>query len=221
VLELLAGPLHAFGFVDLSPSVDDVRAIRLRQYQDVHWGRVTEIPYEATATLNPETVRLVAGTGTGDAVSGRSAFMEVVPPVPPAFMSFALSWSQPAGYSRNLVRYELRADRLHQVFEGGESPESLSKQWEAAVGFEPPPEVLSWWRYWWDRYGRMRLYPVQALLETRDAFTLQEVQAAVPQFQRAVLGLVAPNVALLDPQEVDNVFDALTRQGYMPKVSSS
>ena len=228
LLEMLTGPLWAMGFVELSPSVDDVRAIRLVGLQDVVWGRVSEVPMEVTGELSSKAMRLVLARETRASAraageprpDAEGATLEVQSPVPPAFTTFVLRWARPAGFSRNLIRYELDVERLHHTFEEGDDPDGLAESWQTTAGFAPLPQIAEWWRYWWERYGRVRLYPPQALLQTRDAFTLQEVQAALPQLQASILGVVAPRAALLEPDDVDKILSALTRQGYMPKESS-
>jgi hypothetical protein len=225
LLDILMGPLRAMGFVDVSPSPDDVRAIQLRGFQDVQWGKAAVVPLKATGELNREAVRLIVGDvarrpddrANAPMDPGQAMVVEVQSPVPPAFMTFVLRWARPAGFSKNVVRYDLDVGRLHQAFEEGNDPEVLTEAWHSAVGFAPLPEILDWWRFWWDRYGHVRLYPPQALIQTRDAFTLQEVQAALPELQSLIVGIVAPEAALLEPDDVDKVLNALTRQGYMPK----
>lgn len=212
------GPLSAFGFVEASPARGDLRAIRLLGFQDIHWQRLKEVPLEATGKLSRKAMRLVVAKGPFQPAKG--AVLEVQSPVPPAFMTFVLRWARPAGFSKNLVRYELDVERLHQSFEAGDDPEELGESWQSTVGFAPLPEIVEWWRFWWDRYGSVRLYPAQALLQTRDAFTLQEVQAALPMLQDSILGVVTPHAVLLEPGDVDKILSALTRQGYMPKESS-
>lgn len=227
LVDMLIGPLHAMGFVDLSPSLKDVDAFRLHHLQAVHWGRMTEVPLEAVGRLNPTAVRLIVAktlrsvstrTG-GELVALDDAVLEVQMPSPPAFVAFVLRWARPAGFSRNIVRYELDIGLLHQAFEDGVSPEILIESWQSTAGFEPLPEIVDWWRFWWARYGCVRVYPAQGLIETRDAFTLQEVQAALPNLQSAILGIVTPQAALLKSTDVDAVLDALSRHGYMPKES--
>jgi hypothetical protein len=228
LLETLTGPLWALGFVELSPSVEGVRAIRLVGLQDVVWGRVGEIPLQPTGELNRSAMQLVLARETRATVvpvdqphpPAEGAILEIKSPIPPAFTTFVLRWARPAGFSKNLFRYELDVERLHRTFEDGDDPDGLAESWQSTTGFAPLSQIAEWWRFWWDRYGRVRFYPAQALLETRDAFTLQEVQAALPQLQASILGIVTPHAALLDSDDVDKILSALLRQGYMPKEST-
>jgi len=210
VVSLVTGPLHALGLVDVGPSIDDVRVLRLHGLQDLQWGRVTEVTVETSAQLHREALRFVE--------SGPS--LEVKTPVPPDFMTFVLRWTKPAGFSKSRIRYDLDLKQLYRAFENGEDPDTLSEDWQACVGFEPLPDIRAWWLYWWRRYGRVRMYPPQAMLQTRDALTMQELQVSLPSLQAAIISVLTPETALIEPEDVDQVLSNLSRQGYMPKETS-
>jgi hypothetical protein len=204
---LLTGPLHAMGLVDIAPSLDTVDFIRLKWLQGLHWGRTDRIDLEVVGELRVEAVRFVE----------QEQILEVTTPVPPDLMNCVVKWAEPSGFSKNLIRYHLDLERLHQAFESGEDPDSLSRLWKACAGFDPLPELKDWWAYWWARYGRVRLYDGQTLLQTRDAFTMQELQVALPSLQSSVLGLLTSEAAILKAEDLDKVREDLERQGYMPK----
>ncbi|MCJ7548560.1 MAG: hypothetical protein MUQ30_02635 [Anaerolineae bacterium] len=210
VVSMVTGPLRALGLVDVGPALDDVRVLRFHGLQDLQWGRVTEVPVEASAQLHREALRFIE--------SGPS--LEVKTPVPPDFMTLVLRWTKPAGFSRSRVRYDLDLHQLYRAFENGESPDTLGEDWQAVVGFEPLPDIRAWWQYWWRRYGRVRIYPPQAMLQTRDALTMQELQISLPSLQAAITSVLTPETALLEPEDVDQVLSNLSRQGYMPKEMS-
>jgi hypothetical protein len=210
VVSMVTGPLRAMGLVDVGPSLDDVRVLRFHGLQDLQWGRVTEVPVEASAQLHREALRFIE--------SGPS--LEVKTPVPPDFMTFVLRWTKPAGFSKSRVRYDLDMNQLYRAFENGEDPDTLSENWQACVGFEPLPDIRAWWQVWWRRYGRVRIYPPQAMLQTRDALTMQELQVSLPSLQAAISSMLTPETALLEPEDVDQLLSNLSRQGYMPKETS-
>lgn len=204
---LVSGPLYTLGFVDVSPSREDVQYIRLHGLSDIHWGRASEVPIVAETTLNPEVVCFFP----------EEEILEIVSPVPPGLTTTVLTWANPAGFSQNVVRYQLDVARLHTTFEAGEDADSLAAAWREGAGFDPPPEIVAWWQDWQSRYGRVRLYPDQTLLQTRDTFTMQELQISLPKLQSSMLGMITPAAALLKPDEADQVLSDLERQGYMPK----
>jgi hypothetical protein len=203
----IKGPLRAFGLVEVGPSLENIEALRIHGLRDLQWDRVAEVPLEAAGHLQKEALRL----RTADEV------LEVASPVPPEFMTLVLQWARPSGFSRNLMRYQLDVGRLHQAFEAGEDPTSLGEAWKASVGFAPLPEIEAWWSTWWDHYGHVRLYPAQAMLETRDAMTMEELQVAYPDLQSSIVGALTHNAMLLRDEDVDRLLADLTRQGYMPK----
>jgi hypothetical protein len=210
LVSMVTGPLRALGVVDVGPSLDDVRVLRLHGLQDLQWGRVTEVAVEASAQLHREALRFVE--------SGPS--LEVETPVPPDFITFVLRWTTPAGISRSRIRYNLDLNQLYRAFENGEDPDTLSDDWQACAGFEPLPDIRAWWLYWWRRYGRVRIYPPQAMLQTRDALTMQELQVALPSLRAAITSVLTPETALLEPEDVDQLLSNLSRQGYLPKETS-
>jgi hypothetical protein len=205
--DLIAGPLHKLGLVDVGPSLDDVRFVRLRHLQDLHWQRRNTVPLEPAVTLSPDALRYLTDEAT----------VELKSPVPTDLTTELLRWARPSGFSQNLVRYTLDVARLHSVFEQGDDPDTLAAAWTAAAGFEAPGQVLDWWQYWWSRYGHVRLYPAQALLQTRDELTMQELQVALPSLRRAILGQLTDSAALMDADEIDRILNDLARQGYTPK----
>ncbi|MGC9523435.1 MAG: hypothetical protein ACP5HG_16315, partial [Anaerolineae bacterium] len=207
---MLTGPLHALGLVDLGPSLENVTAVRLRGLQSLQWGKIAEIALDAAGQLAPEAVCYLADEQS----------LELKTPVPPDFMTFILRWAKPSGFSQSLVRYRLDVQRLHRTFEGGADPAALVEAWRTYVGFDPLPEIVEWWEQWWTRYGRVRLYPPQALLETRDAVTMQELQVSLPSLQASITGILTPKAAFLEEEDVDRILEDLARQGYMPKETS-
>lgn len=207
---MLTGPLHALGLVDLGPSREHVTAVRLHGLQNLHWGKISEVVLDAAGQLSPDAVRFLADEQS----------LEIQTPVPPDFVTFILRWAKPSGFSQSLVRYRLDVQRLHHAFEKGADPTVLEDAWRTCVGFDPLPEIVDWWENWWGRYGRVRLYPSQALLETRDAFTMQELQVSLPSLQASIAGLLTPKAAFLKEEDVDRILDDLSRQGYMPKETS-
>lgn len=207
LLSILTGPLLALGLVELGPGLEDVKAIRLRDLQDLQWERREEVSLDAIVGMSQKAIRFSPG----------ESILEIETPIPPPFLAFVLQWATPAGFSRTLARYRLNVKMLHRAFEQGLDPEALRAAWTATSGLEPLPSIDEWWEMWWQRYGHVRLYPAQALLQTRDAFTMQELQASLPHLQASSLGALTPKALLLDEGSVDDLLSDLTRQGYMPK----
>jgi hypothetical protein len=207
LISTLRDVLYPLGLVDLAPSREQPTLFRLHDLQDVHWGRTTRLAIASSRTLSEDTVQFDA----------ESEMLTVQPPAQAEFLAFVQRWAKPAGLVQDVLRYQLDVRRLYQAFERGETPETLAATWLENADFPPLPNVEAWWQTWWDRYGHIRLYPQQATLMTRDTFTMQEVQVALPSLRGAILGLVTPRTALLQPDQVDEILEGLERQGYMPK----
>jgi len=205
--KMLCGPLYEMGFVDLAPTRENPTHFRLHYLQDIHWGRFSEVPTSAAQPFSAQTVMYVA----------EKQMLQITPPVPADFLMAIQQWAKPSGLAGNRLYYQLDVERLHTAFERGETPETLAAAWEAHSDFAPLPAIVAWWQQWWSRYGHIRIYPHQATLVTRDDFTMQEVQLALPTLREAILGLVTPRAALLKPAAVDGILKDLRRQVYMPQ----
>jgi hypothetical protein len=204
---LLSGPLYNFGLVDLAPSRDAIRRIRLHQLQDLHWQRTGNVSMDSIEALNPAGIHL----------SIDDHRLGIKTPAPPNFLTFVQTWAEPAGLQTDELHYQLDVSRLHRAFEQGQMPDVLDRQWEEHVGFAPPEDLRAWWQQWWERYGHVRLYKNQAVLMTQDDFTMQELTMALPKLEDAIRGWATSRAALLNPERVDEILADMERQGYMPK----
>ncbi len=204
---MLRGMLHTFGLVDVAPTLDDIEVFRLRHFQSLHWNRAEALLIEDTTPFGREDV----------AFRPREQALSIKPPAKAEFLIAVQQWSEPRGMVDARLRYQLDVSRLHKAFEQGETPETLAEAWEQHAGFPPLPDVQRWWQSWWERYAHVRLYTDQTTLMTRDEFTMQELQAALPTLRQSIMGLVMPRVALLQADRVTRIVSDLGRQGYMPK----
>ncbi len=204
---MLRGMLYTFGFVEAAPDLANIQFFRLRRLQSLHWNRAAAWGIEATTRFSCDDV----------AFRPREQALAIKPPAKAEFLIAVQRWSEPLGLVDNQLRYRLDASRLHRAFEQGETPETLAAAWEQHAGFPPLPDVQRWWEYWWERYGHIRLYTGQTTLVTRDEFTMQELQVALPTLHQGIMGLLTPRVALLQPEQVNRILSDLERQGYMPK----
>lgn len=205
---MLRGVLHTFGLVDIAPNLDAIEVFRLRHFQSLHWNRAEALAIEDTTPFGRDNV----------AFRPREQALSITPPAKAQFLNVVQQWSEPRGLIDNKLRYQLDVARLHKAFEQGETPETLAEAWEQSTGFPPLVDVQRWWQYWWERYAHVRLYRGQTTLVTRDEFTMQELQAALPTLRQSIMGLVTPRVALLQADHVNRIVSDLERQGYMPKV---
>ncbi len=206
LLEILRGPLHALGLVDLARDAQQrIFAFRLHGFQELMWRRSYALP-------TPE----VEATGTTLRWRGDDELL-LSPPVPIPFLRQVQRWARPRGATAGALRYQLDPRRLHAAFEEGETPETLAAAW-VEQGEQPPERLRAWWKRWWSRYGHLRLYPAQAVLEVADEFALHELHVAVPEIQEALTGMVTPRVALLRREAVPAVIVKMEAKGYMPKV---
>jgi hypothetical protein len=204
---ILKGPLHYFGFADLAPSIDYLDTFRLHALQDVHWRRVTDLDIGVMGTVERSTLY----------IDPTSQVLQITIPVHPDFLSMIQLWSKQYGLKGKTLHYHLDVERLHQTFERGNTPIDLCVAWEKCSGFAVPESLHAWWNHWWRNFGQVRLYPPQAVLITRDNFTMKEVQLAIPRLVDSVQSMVTPTAALIKSEDADQVVADLERQGYMPK----
>ena len=204
---MLRGPMYILGFVEVAPDLDAVEVFRLRHFQSFHWNRSETVLVEDVTPFGRDDV----------AFEPSEQALLITPPAKAEFLIAVQQWSEPRGLIVNRLRYQLDVSRLHKAFEQGETPETLVETWEQHVDFPPLPEIQQWWKVWWERYGHIRLYTEQTTLVTRDEFTMQELQVALPSMRRAIMGLLTPRVALLQAEDINRIVSDLERQGYMPK----
>lgn len=203
----LRGPLHVLGLVEAAPDLENIELFRLRRLQSLQWNRPEVLLDETATPFSRDDV----------AFRPRELALAITPPARAEFLAAVQQWSEPRGLVDNKLRYQLDVSRLHKAFEQGETPETLAETWEQHAGFPPLPDVQKWWQSWWAHYGHIRLYTGQTTLVTRDEFTMQELQVALPTMRQAIMGLVTPRVALLQTEQVNRIVSGLERQGYMPK----
>lgn len=204
---ILTGPLNLMGFADVAFDSGEVFAFCLRHVQDVHWERVKELGIGHAGAVEPDALNFDPTSNT----------LQVVVPVDPEFLSIINLWAIPAGLKKNKLQYHLDVDRLHKAFERGLTPVDLRDGWKRCTGFDAPEFVEKWWQHWWGNYGHARLYAPQALLSTRDEFTMKELQMALPNLVSDIQQVVTPTAALLISEDADQVLADLERLGYMPK----
>ncbi|MFN2284164.1 MAG: hypothetical protein ACK2UQ_07065 [Anaerolineae bacterium] len=204
---MLRGPMYILGFVEVAPDLDTIEVFRLRHFQSFHWNRPEAVLVEDVTPFDRDAI----------AFEPSEQALLITPPSKAEFLIAVQQWSEPRGLVDNKLRYQLDVSRLHKAFEQGETPETFAEAWERHADFPPLPEIQQWWQTWWERYGHIRLYTEQTTLVTRDEFTMQELQIALPSMRDAIMGLVTPRVALLQAEDADRIVSDLERQGYMPK----
>ena len=205
----LRGPLHWLGLADLEFNSDGALLnFRLQHLHDLLWRRLEAFPMPEFTWSGESGAQWDTKTET----------LQLHLPVPPTLLGHVQRWAKPEGVDRETLRYRPVEERLHALFEQGVTLADLVAEWEAATGTAPPAPVQAWWRRWWGRYGHVRLYPHQTILVTEDEFAIQELQAALPKFQEALLGMINSRVALLDAAESAGVVAAMEKKGYLPKV---
>ncbi|HHE72068.1 MAG TPA: hypothetical protein ENL34_07310 [Chloroflexi bacterium] len=205
---LLSGALHPLGLVDLAPSLEDPQRLRLRGLQDLHWQRLSEAAIKAIEPPAVTDIRYEAE---------RHHLLLSRLPVPPRLLAFLLKWASLTGTEGEALVFEPTVHRLHRAFQAGETPASLAATWMTLLGFAPPDAVRQWWEKWSSRYGRVRIYPGHALLQTRDAETMEELQLALPSLAHVIVAEITPAHVLLKREAVDELLTDLQRQGHTPK----
>ncbi|MBN1262528.1 MAG: hypothetical protein JXB35_17740 [Anaerolineae bacterium] len=206
---LIIGPLHQLGLADVRLLPDgDLVGFRLHHLQDILWRRTDTFPLTETPwTESLKQIHWEAQEG-----------LLLTLPMPAGVFNHVHKWAKPSGAIGDALRYEPDEERLYATFEDGDTLDTLIESWQEATGSAPPESLAMWWAERWQRYGCVRLYPQQAIIETEDSFTMQEIQVAIPALKDAVVALVNPQVALLQPHQITQVVTGLEKRGYLPKV---
>lgn len=205
---LLTDALHPLGLVALAPSLEDPQRLRLRGLQDLHWERLSEAAIKAIEPPTATDIRY-------ETDPHRLLLSRL--PVPPRLLAFLLKWASLTGTEGEALVFKPTAHRLYRAFQAGETPASLAAAWMTLLGFAPPDAIQQWWEKWSSRHGRVRIYPGHALLQTRDAETMEELQLALPSLARVIVAEITPTHVLLKREAVDEILADLQRQGHTPK----
>ncbi len=210
LVAILRGPLYDLGLVDLHPDRETPTHFALFHLQDVTFARYEALRQVLETPLPADRFHFEAAR----------KLLRLTLPIPPNIHHFLHRIASFHAIQPHTLLYKPDVARLHAAFESGESPATLAQTWQHLFGCDAPEALRQWWHQWWQRYGHIRLYPRQAILTTRDDFTMREIQTALPDLHHRITAQVSPRIALIDHEDAPAIVEQLQRAGYMPKLEA-
>ncbi|MCB0153592.1 MAG: hypothetical protein KDF65_02260, partial [Anaerolineae bacterium] len=211
IVQLITGPLHWLGLVDLYENNGRPVEIRLHGLADLYWDRVevpdaphptlsqstTAAPSEAvtiegeTITINPAAV----GTQVHSLLDKIARLDEVLP---------------------DRFIYALSVQAVHAAFEAGCTLVEIVAEWQELMPQPLPDHLRARLEAWWQGYGQVRLYENVTVIEFDDDYALAEMKA-VTSLTEQLIAEISPRLVLIPADAVDSLTAELEKAGYTPK----
>lgn len=214
IRQMIQGPLHWLGLVDVSLVGEELVAFRPRGLADLFWERVETRPLP----VRKAGAAAEEGKEEAETAVSISEFTIVVDPA-------ALS-AQAHNYLDNLARleeavpgrfvYRLDVAAVHQAFEAGETLHGLLAEWEELLPLAMPASIRQKLSDWWRAYGRVRLYQDVTVIEFGDEYALAEMKAAT-SLEKHIIAEISPRLALIPEKTVASLVAELEKAGYTPQ----
>jgi hypothetical protein len=164
-----------------------------------------------------EIVADASGDGGGAVLPTRGGGLAVQPLIAPLGLLDALAgWARVTELASGRLVYTLAPDLACEAFDRGATPEALLahlRTGEPGGAARAATSVAARLEGWRHAYGASRIESGWVLVEAPDEATLAEALAHVPEL--AAHGRrIAPDQALLRPEDVADLKRALARRGY-------
>ncbi len=210
LVAILRGPLYNLGLVTLFPNRQTPTHFALFHLQDFLFARYEVLHRTLDTSFHADRFHF----------DPRHKLLRLTPPISPDIHHFLQRIASLHAIQSHALLYKPDAARLHTTFEADESPTTLAQTWQRLFGFDVPEALRQWWHQYWQQYGHIRLYPHQAILITRDDFTMRELQTALPHLRHQITAQISPRIVLINHTDAPTVIEQLQRTGYIPKLEA-
>ncbi|MFN8496306.1 MAG: helicase-associated domain-containing protein [Anaerolineae bacterium] len=212
IREMLTGPLHWLGLVDLAVSGRDVTHVRFHGLADILWGR-SDAVLGATFATAPSAA---ANAAPANAVSVDGDVIRLDPVAGAAAHGMLeriahLERAQPYEFV-----YRLDPAAVHRLFESGTDADRIGAEWAAAFGAAIPAAIHDRLSGWWQTYGSVRLYQNATVIEFSDDYALAEMKA-ITSLAKVLIAEVSPRLVIIPREAADTLAAELTKAGYTPQ----
>jgi hypothetical protein len=212
ILQLITGPLHWLGLVDLLFQEGGLSAFCLHGLRDLYWDRV-EVP----ETPHHLVAQAAAARPPAEAVT---IDQEKIIVNPTAVSGQAHSLLDQMARLDELLpdrfTYTLNAQAVHATFEAGRALADIVADWEQLLAIPMPATIRSRLEAWWRAYGQVRIYENVTVIEFGDDYALAEMKA-VTSLEKHLIAEISPRLVLIPQQAVDFLTLELEKAGYTPK----
>ena len=145
------------------------------------------------------------------------ARIDVPLPASSRIISLLEEWGASPEIGSGKLRFTWTLPALGNLFQKGETPETVFAKWEEAAGSAMAATMQEWVQRTFDRFGKVHLYPDVLVVHFRDEITRRHVEAALPDLRKHIRGEIDGNTILLDAGSADELYSVLNKGGYTPK----
>ncbi len=131
-----------------------------------------------------------------------------------------LWWCEPAGATREALRFRPSAQRVAASLDAGRDLEAWLAWLEEHPQSAMCASLLAQLRGWAALYGQARVYESVTLLEVSDAALLRELEAALDLSGQFSDHALAPGLVVLRPGAAGRLVEELRRRGYAPWIAN-
>ncbi len=210
IIQLITGPLHWLGLVDLYEANGQPVEFRLHGLADLYWDRLDapDAPHPtlsepvaasaAAVTINGETITINPAVVRSQVHSLLDSLARLDEVLPDRFV------------------YTLNVQAVHAAFEAGQTLADILAGWEQLMPQTLPEHLCARLEEWWRGYGQVRIYENITVIEFSDDYALDEMKA-VTSLGQHLIAEISPRLVLIPAEAVDGLTIELEKAGYTPK----
>lgn len=211
IVQLITGPLHWLGLIDVYENDGQPVEIRLHGLADLYWDRV-----DAPAAPHPTLSQSAAAT-PAEAMTIDGETISINPTAVSTQMHNLLdTLARLDEVLPDRFVYTLDVEAAHATFEAGQTLANITTRWEELLAQPMPEHILARLESWWQGYGQVRIYENITVIEFSDDYALSEMKA-VTSLSQQLIAEISPRLVLIPVEAVARLTSELERAGYTPK----
>ncbi len=213
ILQMITGPLHWLGLVDLNFKDSLLLEIRLHSLGDLYWDRL-----EAPSVPHPTATQPQAKpTAPDEAVVIDHHTIKINPSAIDAEAHSLLDKiARLEDITPDIFTYILSSQAVHTSFEEGLTLDNILADWVQLLPIPIPESIRSQLSAWWQAYGQVRVYENVTVIEFNDDYTLTEMKA-VTSLEQRLIAEISPRLVLIPQKAIEPLTIELEQAGYTPK----
>jgi hypothetical protein len=213
ILQMITGPLHWLGLVDLNFKNGVPVEIRLHGLGDLYWDRLEAPGVPHSAADHPQAKPVTPD----QVVTVEHHTIKVNPSVIAAEAHSLLDKiARLEDITPDIFTYILSGQAVHTTFEEGLTLANILDDWAQLLPIPIPELIRSQLAEWWQAYGQVRVYENVTVIEFSDDYTLTEMKA-VTSLEQHLIAEISPRLVLIPQKAVEPLAAELEQAGYTPK----